>query len=398
MWNPFGPPSLDRFVKLIFKELAKAGKPTDYIYDPKEASLTRGSAKMSLAGVYSSYCHANRAQRSMILANYLAAMVATVEREEVSFEQVCDQIVASVREEIMFASCGFFIGSDKPTTRAGTARVPLSKWFVRTLVIDHPGHMALVSDDQLKDWNVTFDEAFAVGLERLRQGTTPRFSEEDGVFAGQWKDDYDASRILVPGLFDDLPIEGDPIVSLPNRLTLLVADSARPEAVRKMLARAEEIVRNEPRPYNPAPLRVRGGQIEDYTVGNDSPLFQAVRRAHGLAALIYYQDQQQMLEAYYEKIGKDYHVAKFALNQREDGSYVSSATWSKDVAALIPETELVTFVDLDRPEGSKVLGMTSWAKVEAILGAKLLDTQMFPKRYFVSSFPDKAQLRELDLR
>jgi hypothetical protein len=142
MWNPFGPPSLNGFVKLLFKELAKAGKPTDYLYDAKEQSLTRGNTKMNLAGVYNSYCHASRALRPAILNNYLAAIVATEEREEVSFDQVRDQIVAGVHEEIMLTSAGFFVNSDRPTTMSGPAREPLSRWFVRTLIIDHPGHMA----------------------------------------------------------------------------------------------------------------------------------------------------------------------------------------------------------------------------------------------------------------
>ena len=395
MWNPFGPPSLDGFVKLILKELAKAGKPTDYAYDPKEQSLSRGNTKMSLAGVYSSYCHASRAHRLAILNNYRAAMTATESPEDITFEQVRDQIVAGVREEAMLTSAGFFVKSDQPTTMTGPAREPLSRWFVRTLIIDHPGHMALVSSDQLKRWNLTFDEAFAIGLERLRQGTTPAFAEEDGVYTGTWKDDYDSSRILVPGLFDDLPIEGDPIVVLPNRLTLLVADSAKPESVRRMLTRAEEIVRSEPRPHNPAPLRLHNGQIDDYVVSSDSPIFHAVQRAHGLAALMYYQDQQQLLESYYEKVGKDYHVAKCTLNQRDDGTYFSSTVWTKDVAALVPEADFVTFVDLDRPEGAKVIGMAPWEKAKAVMEAQMLDTRMAPKRYFVSEFPDAGQLREM---
>ncbi len=397
MWNPFGPPSLDGFVKLLFNELAKAGKPTNYAYDPNEQSLTRGNTKMSLAGVYSTYCHASRALRPAILNNYLAAMVATESPEGVPLEEVRDQIVAGVREEAMLTSAGFFVNSDQPTAMTGPAREPLSRWFVRTLIIDHPGHMALVSNDQLKRWNLTFDEAFAIGLERLRQGTTPAFAEKGGVYTGTWKDDYDSSRILVPGLFDDLPIEGDPIVVLPNRLTLLVADSAKPESVRRMLARAEEIVRSEPRPHNPAPLRLHDGQIEDYVVSADSPIFQAVQRAHGLAALMYYQDQQQLLESYYEKVGKDYHVAKFTLNQRDDGTYFSSTVWTKDVSALVPEADFVTLVDLDRPEGKRVLGIVPWGTAKAVMAAQMLDTRMFPTRYFVSTFPSAGQMREMGL-
>lgn len=76
---------------------------------------------------------------------------------------------------------------------------------------------------QLRRWNLTFDEAYTLALENLRAATVPNFKEE-GVYVGQWGDAYDASCILVPGIFDDLPITGESVFVLPKRDTMLVAD------------------------------------------------------------------------------------------------------------------------------------------------------------------------------
>lgn len=257
--------------------------------------------------------------------------------------------------------------------------------------------MSLVSSDQLEKWGITFEEAFAVGLQTLRECTVPRFREDNGVYTGTWNDDYDSTRILVPGVFDDLPIQGDPIVVLPNRLTLLVADSDNHDAVRRMLAQAEEIISKVPRAQNPGPLRVREGLVEDYVVGEDSPVFEAVQRAHSLAALTYYADQQQMLEKYYQKTGKDLFVATHNLRQHNDGRYVSHAVWTKDVPTLLPDADLIAFVDSDRPEGQRGLGFVPRTKVIAVMGEQMLDTKMFPRRDFVSGFPNEEQLRELGI-
>jgi hypothetical protein len=45
----------------------------------------------------------------------------------------------------------------------------------------------------------------------------------------------------------------DPVVVLPNRLTLLVAGSNDESGIQAMLIKAEEIMRAEMKPQNPSP-------------------------------------------------------------------------------------------------------------------------------------------------
>ena len=94
----------------------------------------------------------------------------------------------------------------------------------------------------------------------------------------------------------------------------------------------------------------------------------------------------------YEQKGKDLFVAKCTLNQLGDGGYESYSVWSKTVATLLPKTDFIAFFDPTKPESQRMLGMAKWEDVMRIAGDLLLDTQMFPARFYVSKFPSEEQL------
>jgi hypothetical protein len=159
-----------------------------------------------------------------------------------------------------------------------------------------------------------------------------------------------------------------------------------------MLKQAEEIVQTKSRPMNPAPLILKDGEVADFSVRENSPIFNDVERANKISALIYYQQQMGSLTKLYEQKGKDLFVGKYTLNQRETGGYESSSVWSKTVPTLLPKTDLIAFFDPTKPESERVLGQAKWEEVMRIAGDLLLDTQMFPARFYVSKFPSEEQL------
>jgi len=159
-----------------------------------------------------------------------------------------------------------------------------------------------------------------------------------------------------------------------------------------MLKHAEEIVRTKSRPMNPAPLILKDGEIADFSVTENSPIFSDVERARKIAALIYYQEQTEKLMKLYEQKGKDLFVGKYTLNQRETGGYESYSAWSKTVPTLLPKTDFIAFVDPTKPESQRMLGLAKWEDVVRVAGDLFLDTRMFPARFYVSKFPSEEQL------
>lgn len=399
MFGLFGPPSRKKFGELVLKKLRSAGGPSDYVFDEKAFTINREGQRGFLENAYATYCQAKAEMREVILHNFVT-MLLPQKSADVSFEEIQSNLVLVVRERALFASVSFLQEPDLKKVAKPQQIEPISDWFAQALVIDAPTHMALVTEEQVKNWGLLPSEAYAIGLERLRESKPPHFSEDNGVFTGQWNDDYDSSRILVPGLFDDLPLKGDPVVTIPNRLTLLVAGSDDEDGLRRMLARAEEIIRTVARPQNPAPLLVRDGVVSDFSVDGTSPLFNDVLRAKRLAELSYYDEQQHNLEIQLEKKGRDVYVGKYTLteNSNEAVRYRSHSVWSFNVPTLLPVTDDVIFCDSRMPEGQTIVGQGSWKSVEAVLGDLMLDAKMFPRRFYVSKFPTKEQLAQISAK
>jgi hypothetical protein len=139
-------------------------------------------------------------------------------------------------------------------------------------------------------------------------------------------------------------------------------------------------------------LHLKDGEVCDFAVRENSPIFSDVERVKKVSALIYYQEQTEKLMKLYEQKGKDLFVAKYTLNQSETGSYESYSVWSKTVPTSLPKTDLIAFFDPTKPESQRQLGLAKWEDVMRIAGDSMLDTQMFPARFYVSKFPTEEQL------
>jgi hypothetical protein len=391
MFGLFGKPSHKKFAQIVADAAKQAGVTDELTFQEADFSLRHAKGIFSLGNLYDDYCAADREHKRTLLDNFVSAMVDR--NSSVTRDEAFENCVAVIRERALFAFMDLRsqLESMKP---AAVAFEPVSDWFVRSIVIDAPGFMKMVTRDHLSEWNVTFDELFEAGMERLRDCTPAKFAEQDGYFVGQWKDDYDSSRILVPELFEDLPVEGQPVFCTPNRLTLLVADSSDERSVVAMLTKAEEITRSEPRPYNPAPLTYASGELVDFEVSENSPVYPALQRVKTLTHLGYSDEQKELLEALHKKLGKDIFIAKFTMYELKSGGYLSMSVWSKGVVTLLPKTDVIMFFDGNKTEVERMVAV-KWEDAQTVVGDLMLDAGMCPPRFYVSKFPSEEQLAEM---
>jgi hypothetical protein len=392
MFNPFKkkPFGIDDFAKLVIAEARKARIAESLEYDAKRFVLKRGDQRTFLANLFNDYCQADDAHKKRILGNTLALL--RQKKEDIPLEDAESKVVAAVREQALFSFTTLWWQLEGGTSEPKIAFEPISTWFARCLVLDFPEYVSMVSSESLRTWDSSFYQLYEIGLARLRDCTTPRFEKQPGFYVGGWHDDYDNSRILIPEVFSPLHLDGDPVVCLPNRNSLLVTGSEDHAGIQAMLKHAEEIVRTKPRPMNPAPLTLKDGEIADFSVAENSRIFNDVERAKKVSELFYYQQQTETLVKLYEQKGKDLFVANYALNQLETGGYESICVWSKTVPTLLPKTDFVAFFDPTRPESQRKLGRAKWDDVMRIAGDLILDTEMFPGRFYVSKFPTDEQL------
>jgi hypothetical protein len=343
-----------------------------------------------LVNLFNDYCQASAEQKTRILGNALALL--RERKQDIPFEEAKSKVVAAVREQALFSFTTLWWELEGGKIEPKVASEPISAWFARCLVLDFPEYVTMVSPENLKTWGTSFYELYETGLARLRDFSIPKFEQQQGFYIGGWHDDYDSSRILIPEIFARLDLGGDPVVSLPNRNFLLVTGSENEDGIKAMLKQAEEIVRTKSRPMNPAPLLLKDDEIADFSISENSLIFNDVERAKKVSALFYYQQQTENLTKLYEQKGKDLFVAKYTLNQLVGGGYESYSVWSKTVASLLPKTDFIAFFDPAKPESQRTLGLAKWEEVMRIAGDLLLDTQMFPARFYVSKFPSEEQL------
>jgi hypothetical protein len=392
MFNPFKkkPFKIDDFAKLVMTEAKKAGVAESLEYDSKSFVLKREDQRTYLGNLFNDYCQADDEQKKRILGNTLA--LVRQKKQDITFEEAKSKVVAAVREQALFSFTTLSWELEGGKTELKTEFEPISGWFARCLVLDFPEYVSMVSPENLKTWGISFYELFEIGLARLRDCTIPKFEKQQGFYIGGWHDDYDNSRILIPGVFAPLHLDGDPVVCLPNRNSLLVTGSENHDGIKAMLKHAEEIVRTKSRPMNPGPLILEDGEVADFSVSENSPIFNEVERAKKISALIYYQQQTETLAKLYEQKGKHILVAKYTLNQLTTGGYGSYCIWSKTVPTLLPKTDLIAFSDPAKPVPQGTLGLAKWDDIMRIAGDLFLDTQMFPARFYVSKFPTDEQL------
>jgi hypothetical protein len=386
----FGKPSKSKFNQIVIEAARKAGVTGDLKFDEAEFTLIHGTSRLNLTNLYDQYCACDKEKKPIVIENAVGIFLQT--DKEFSRDDALEQVVAVIRERATFAFLDLETGNE-----AGGIKVPsepIGEWFIRALVLDAPGSMRYVTEKDLKEWDLSFEEMLDAGMARLRAGCSPNFQQQGRYFSGAWNDDYDSSRAFFPEVFDDLPISGKPVVCLPNRLTLLVAGSDDVEGVGAMLKKAEELVQSAPRPQNPAPLTYREGELVDLQVSPESELFQAIQRAQGLTRIMLYDEQKELLERIHQKTGKDIHVAQFTLTQNDEGNYCSYCVWSKGVMSLLPKTNLVMLHDPDKPEAEQTIPV-KWDDIVAAVGDLMLDAEMFPPRFYVSKFPTAEQFARM---
>jgi hypothetical protein len=386
-------PTQDQFARLVMEEAQKSGIEITLAYLPEGFALRSETSLVNLQNTYVDYCQ-NFADRESILRRLLSTISVAADCEpDGSFEAVRHKLVSVVRERALIALTELQAQIEAPHTAIGVAHEPMTDYYSKAVVLDHPDCMVLVTHDMLETWGVTFEDAFEAGLSQLRERTQVRFERKGGYFVGAWNDGYDSSRALLPALFDHLPLRGAPVLVMPNEATLMVAGADDNAAVSKLLDKAEKIFNRVSAPQNPAPLIIRGGKVDDWNAAESSPQYIHIQRARRLTESRDYDQQKRLLDKLHQNRGKDVLVATYFLSKRTDGSYVSHASWGKGIATLLPKTDFVGIADPSIPGAEREMVTLPWEELCSLAGGEMLDVQMFPPRYFVSRLAQHNFLR-----
>lgn len=242
-----------RFARLVASGLRKAGEPLGLHYDPSQFRLvSRGdeSLQVNLANTYREYLLAAVADREVIVSRFIRSWIDGRKGVPDEFEDAAHDLLPGVRSRAGYELLKLQMTCQGDTDFDWPYRV-IGEHYGAGLVYDLPHAMSQINGQQIGRWGVDFDEAMDIALDNLRKISERGLARlAPGVWRSAWRDNYDPSRLLLLDLITAHDVDGDPVVMVPNRDTLLLTGS-EDEAGLAILAAAAEEALQQPHPSIP---------------------------------------------------------------------------------------------------------------------------------------------------
>lgn len=392
----FGPPSKDKFARLMQAEIAKSGLEGPLQYDAGNFQLLRQDGGfINLANIYHEYCQAPRNERATILSRFIRGSLATKQFElPEDFEDIHPDLLPTIRSRFQIEAVRLqarLRGSDK----VDIPQQLIGDHLALSLVYDLPHAMRSIGQQELDDWNVTFYEAVEAARHNLEQmNNFSVASLDDRVFATATGDNYDASRLLLVDVIRTFPVRGQPVAMVPNRDTLLIAGQDDVEGLQLLATLADEAYQ-KPRPISGTMVTLVDDEWQSWLPDPSSPAYNRLHELHLRSIGGEYTDQKELLEQIHTARNEDIFVSSFSgVQDSKTGKTSSYCVWPSGVPTLLPETEQVFFMG-GNPQEPELLASASWSRVKNVVGHLLQAQDCYPPRYFVKEFPSQRQLAEL---
>ncbi|OUT61102.1 MAG: hypothetical protein CBB71_05610 [Rhodopirellula sp. TMED11] len=392
---PFGKPSKTQFATRLIRAIAEQTG-IEFGYDSDENELRRldGDGVINIANLYLEHCKLKKRER----AEHLQVIAGVFGQRPEALPSEFSEAKRNLRPKIWTRAVFEFQNLKSQLTDGKSfdmPNVPLGSHLAVTLVYDTDHAMRSVSEEELANWDVSFDAGMQQAIANLDQDTTTFAKLGDALASSMTGDAYDSSRILLNDRLRKLGLEGDLIALVPTRDSFLVATANDRQAVEMLYKVANLTDEDEPveRPLSPLPLVFRDGQRHDWQPPQNHairPLFEQVERDF-LGSL--YNEQKELLEALWENDPEAPFLPTYTGAQRaSDNEVFTYSVWSRGAKSLLPNTDVVMLFDSDQG----VTIPTSWQQMLTVLGdAVVLDDSIYPSRYLVDQFPSEPQLIEL---
>lgn len=242
-------------------------------------------------------------------------------------------------------------------------------------------------------WNVSFESAWTDAVKALAsRSETPLGRGGRALKIGQFGDDNDTARVLVPAVFEPLGTSSL-VVAMPRASVLLVADPKDDTALDEL---AERVLTEHA--SGDADLHVF-----TWSAGKLSPF--ALPPSHRLAAK--FLDLERT--AYQAEVKAQTEALKTRLGDGEEAPYVASlfrvknpttndeftyVVHTEGVTTLLPRAEVVCFIRVDDATNRGTpQACASWDKVYARMKDRWTETPIHPARWLVKEFPTGEELR-----
>lgn len=390
--------SFEQFVALLVQRLEQVNGVTAVAFDSSNQAIRCDFAgNVQFVRPQNAYVAYQKSpqQLAQVISTHLAVLAESRQARPTCWEEAAQRLLPMVRDRRYLDLTVLSIkvsGQPGADTIAAFPSRALAGELAVTLVLDAEASLQQVTATDLQDWAIAFDAALDRAMQNFRaQGAAVSYElVAPGVYALMGEDPFNASRLLLSEHFQALQLAGEPVVCVPSRGELLLADPSTPKAVAAMARLAAARLGAAERPLSADMLQFSGGQ---WVAAPPALARQpALIEARHLLMHRDYQRQADLLNRLYQAKGKDVFVATYKLGRKGENEplFNYAQLTSGGSPTLLPKADHLALLT-DEQELIVVL----WVKAAKILGAGLQKVAVFPPRYLVKAFPTAAQVAEL---
>ena len=391
----FGTSEHDRFAKSFIAALKKAGDTRTSVYEAEEFRLVFSDdgeqlGVLNLGNMFAEYERVDPDDRQQCMSELVRAALSHLKEMPKDYSAASYDIRprlwarATLEQIRLRAQMNGQAAPDWPLESIGDH-------LYLSLVYDLPESVRSIANQDLEQWGVTYWEAREVAIQNLEESEFVMASLGDELFASNTGDTYDATRMVLPDLIERLPIDGKPILMVPNRDTLLITGTDSEVGQKMMLEFATQQLEEQPRPMIATPLTLdAASEWVDWQPSPNNPVFADYKRLQTNWYAAEYNEQKHLLDSLNESQGVDRFVASYSVVEK-DGVVSSYCVWSKGVDSLLPQTDTIAL--MDSPDGAAA--SVPFEIIMDKFGSLFLETDYYPKRYYVRDFPTEQQFAEL---
>ena len=389
----FGPPSADRFARQMIDVFREVGSDRDYQYDAEQFRLVGGEDGkeiLNLQNFYAEHCGLPRKLRKP----HLKQVVRGVLQSQLELPDEFEHAKPDLRPKLWMRAA-FTKLNLRQKLEGGTGMdvplYPLGEHLSIGIVYDLPHSMRSITNGDLKGWDTSWYEAFEASRHSLEECDFTFAKIGDGLYASLTGDNYDASRILLQSLIEQLEVDGAPVAMLPNRDCLIVTGENDQMGVCMMADLAAKAL-DDPRPMSAHPLRLEGDEWVDWMPPKSHPAYRDLALLQTQFLYQEYADQKTLLDQFHEAEQIDIFVASCsALQDKNTNDVFTYCVWGEGVESLLPRTDRIMLA----PEGGGIAS-GEWDEVATIVGDLIVkDDELYPTRYRVQEFPSRSQLEAI---
>lgn len=257
--------------------------------------------------------------------------------------------------------------------------------------VDGLSRQILVGDQRMPSawltlWGVTEEDVLERALDQLREKSKgcPFQRLATGIYQSVYNDGLDASRMLLPELWQDLFPGQNTFVAVPTQRQMLISPQV---LLPKLVEAVDSALANPADRLFATIFQVVGHNILPANLQDPHPIAQPQRELRQSDVLHAYRAQEAELDQAQGAIGP------VGMMRTQQGRAISYTLWTEGGPVLLPETDMIVFVNVK----GKPLGMYIRQTMPRISELKGTSVEIWgPRRLRYEGFPTAEQLARLE--